>query len=67
MDDDDDDKLWMVQYRPASSYNSPFFTTNSGAPVWNNNSSMTVGPRGKIHLLFPKFYTITLNYTSPQL
>ncbi|KAL0686858.1 hypothetical protein Bca4012_086535 [Brassica carinata] len=34
------------KYRPASSYNSPFFTTNSGAPVWNNNSSMTVGPRG---------------------
>lgn len=36
-----------MQYRPSSSYNSPFFTTNSGAPVWNNNSSLTVGSRGK--------------------
>lgn len=36
----------MMQHRPSSAFNSPFFTTNSGAPVWNNNSSMTVGPRG---------------------
>ncbi|KAG6773750.1 hypothetical protein POTOM_021067 [Populus tomentosa] len=38
------------KYRPSSSYNSPFFTTNSGAPVWNNNSSLTVGSRGPILL-----------------
>ncbi|CDY52649.1 BnaAnng11640D [Brassica napus] len=42
--------IYVITYRPASSYNSPFFTTNSGAPVWNNNSSMTVGPRGPILL-----------------
>ncbi|XP_059590679.1 catalase isozyme 1 isoform X1 [Vitis vinifera] len=38
------------KYRPSSAYNSPFWTTNSGAPVWNNNSSLTVGPRGPILL-----------------
>lgn len=38
--------LSSMQHRPASAYNSPFFTTNSGAPVWNNNSSLTVGSRG---------------------
>ncbi|PPD86263.1 hypothetical protein GOBAR_DD16804 [Gossypium barbadense] len=30
---------------PSSAFNSPFWTTNSGAPVWNNNSSLTVGAR----------------------
>lgn len=35
-----------MQYRPSSAYSSQFFTTNSGAPVWNNNSSLTVGSRG---------------------
>lgn len=35
-----------MQYRPASAFNSPFWTTNSGAPVWNNNASLTVGSRG---------------------
>ncbi|CAL5388754.1 unnamed protein product [Camellia sinensis] len=34
------------KYRPSSAYNSPCFTTNFGAPVWNNNSSLTVGTRG---------------------
>ncbi|KAJ9146875.1 hypothetical protein P3X46_029091 [Hevea brasiliensis] len=38
------------KYRPSSAYNSPFFTTNSGAPVWNNNNSLTVGSRGPILL-----------------
>lgn len=38
------------KYRPSSAYNSPFWTTNSGAPVWNNNSSLTVGSRGPILL-----------------
>ncbi|KAM7521314.1 hypothetical protein LguiB_020276 [Lonicera macranthoides] len=38
------------KYRPSSAYNSPFWTTNSGAPIWNNNSSLTVGTRGPILL-----------------
>lgn len=38
------------KYRPSSAYNSPFWTTNSGAPVYNNNSSLTVGTRGPILL-----------------
>ncbi|XP_050226759.1 catalase-2 [Mercurialis annua] len=38
------------KFIPSSSYNSPFFTANSGAPVWNNNNSLTVGPRGPILL-----------------
>ncbi|GKV21914.1 hypothetical protein SLEP1_g31840 [Rubroshorea leprosula] len=36
--------------RPSSAHNSPFFTTNFGASVWNNNSSLTVGSRGPILL-----------------
>ncbi|CAN1322735.1 Catalase isozyme 1 [Linum perenne] len=36
------------KHRPSSAFNSPFWTTNSGAPVWNNNSSMTVGPRERV-------------------
>ncbi|CAN6461861.1 unnamed protein product [Victoria cruziana] len=38
------------KFRPSSAFNSPYFTTNSGAPVWNNNSSLTIGPRGPILL-----------------
>ncbi|KAK9270912.1 hypothetical protein L1049_026499 [Liquidambar formosana] len=34
--------------RPSSAYNSPFFTTNSGAPVWNDNSALTVGSRDPV-------------------
>lgn len=37
---------YLVQYRPSSAYNSPYFTTNAGAPVYNNDSSLTVGSRG---------------------
>lgn len=37
-----------MQYRPSSAANSPFMTTNSGAPVYNNNSSLTVGTRGTL-------------------
>ncbi|KAK4268151.1 hypothetical protein QN277_024841 [Acacia crassicarpa] len=33
-------------YRTSSAFNSPFWTTNSGASMWNNNSSLTVGSRG---------------------
>ncbi|XP_058098536.1 catalase isozyme 1-like [Magnolia sinica] len=38
------------KYRPSSSYNTSFCTTNSGLPVWNNNSALTVGTRGPILL-----------------
>nr|GEZ39480.1 catalase isozyme 1 [Tanacetum cinerariifolium] len=37
-------------YRPSSAYDSPLWTANSGAPVYNNNSSLTVGTRGPILL-----------------
>lgn len=37
-----------MQYRPSSAYNAPFWTTNSGAPVYNNDSSLTVGTRGMV-------------------
>jgi catalase len=36
--------------RPNSAYNSPYWTTNAGAPVYNNNNSLTVGVRGPILL-----------------
>lgn len=36
--------------RPSSAYNAPYWTTNAGAPVWNNNSSVTVGSRGPVLL-----------------
>ena len=35
------------QMRPSSHFDSPHWTTNSGAPVWNNNNSSTVGVRGE--------------------
>ncbi|GAB4833009.1 catalase [Ancistrocladus abbreviatus] len=38
------------KYRPSSSYNAPYWTTNAGAPVYDNNSSLTVGVRGPILL-----------------
>ncbi|CAK9869503.1 unnamed protein product [Sphagnum jensenii] len=38
------------KFRPSSAHNSNFWTTNSGAPVWNNNASLTVGERGPILL-----------------
>ncbi|KAG9443102.1 hypothetical protein H6P81_018956 [Aristolochia fimbriata] len=38
------------KYRPSSNYNTSFCTTNSGLPVWNNNSALTVGTRGPILL-----------------
>lgn len=39
-----------VVYRPSSAYDAPFWTTNQGAPVFNNDNSLTVGPRGPILL-----------------
>ncbi|KAM7513996.1 hypothetical protein LguiA_003579 [Lonicera macranthoides] len=38
------------KFRPSSSYNSPFWTTNTGVPVYNNESSLTVGTRGPVLL-----------------
>lgn len=38
------------RYRPSSAHDAPFWTTNQGAPVWNNNSSLTVGERGPVLL-----------------
>ncbi|GMH34282.1 hypothetical protein BSKO_02116 [Bryopsis sp. KO-2023] len=38
------------KYRPSSEHSGSHWTTNSGAPVWNNNSSLTVGQRGPILL-----------------
>lgn len=38
------------RHRPSSAHNSPYLTTNQGAPVWNNKSSLTVGPRGPVLL-----------------
>jgi len=48
-----------VQVRPSSAHDSPFFTTNSGAPVWNNNSSLTVGTRGPFLFLISWIQIIT--------
>lgn len=39
-----------AKFRPSSAHNTPYWTTNSGAPVWNNNNSLTVGARGPILL-----------------
>lgn len=38
------------KYRPSSAFNTPFWTTNAGAPVYNNDSALTVGSRGPILL-----------------
>jgi catalase len=37
-----------MQYMPSSHHDAPYWTTNSGMPVWNNNSSLTVGQRGTL-------------------
>ncbi|XP_022153174.1 catalase isozyme 2-like, partial [Momordica charantia] len=51
------------KYRPSSAYNTPFCTTNSGAPIWNNTAVMSVGERGPILLedyqLIEKIATFT--------
>ncbi|GMH44179.1 hypothetical protein BSKO_12113 [Bryopsis sp. KO-2023] len=35
---------------PSSNADSSFWTTNAGAPVFNNDESLTVGPRGPVVL-----------------
>ena len=44
------DVLGCVQFRPSSDNDTQHFTTNTGMPVWNNVSSMTVGQRGPVLL-----------------
>lgn len=39
-----------LQLRPDSANDSRHWTTNGGAPVWNNISSLTVGERGPVLL-----------------
>lgn len=39
-----------MKVRPSSEHNTSYWTANSGAPVCNNNSSLTVGQRGPILL-----------------
>ena len=38
------------KFRPSSSFDTKTTTTNAGAPVWNDNEALTVGPRGPILL-----------------
>nr|QFQ66295.1 catalase [Phanerochaete pseudomagnoliae]QFQ66361.1 catalase [Xylaria sp.] len=38
------------KFRPSTSLDTPFWTTNAGAPICNNNDSLTVGIRGPILL-----------------
>eukprot|EP00891_Asterochloris_glomerata_P000316 jgi/Astpho2/316/Aster-02200 len=38
------------KYRPSSAYDAPYWTTNTGMPIWNNNQSLTVGARGPVLL-----------------
>ncbi|WP_159020980.1 catalase, partial [Streptomyces sp. HNS054] len=38
------------KYRPSSSHDGPFTTTNAGGPVWNDDVALTVGTRGPILL-----------------
>ena len=44
------------KYVPSTSANPPHYTTNYGAPVWNNTSSLTLGNRGPI--LLEDYYLI---------
>ncbi|GJD10559.1 Catalase isozyme 1 [Galdieria sulphuraria] len=39
-----------TRYRPRETFDSPYLTTNNGAPVYNNQESLTVGPRGPVLL-----------------
>ena len=42
--------LVHMQFLPSSAHDSRHWTTNQGAPVWNNNSSLSVGERGPLLL-----------------
>ncbi|KAJ8634723.1 hypothetical protein MRB53_008990 [Persea americana] len=49
----------LMQYDFTSAYNSPFFTTNSGAPVWNN-LALTVESRDLTQRF--EFSSSTMNF-----
>lgn len=40
----------LTKYRPSHEADAPFWTTNTGAPVWDNDHSLTVGARGPVLL-----------------
>lgn len=40
----------LTKFRPAKPADSSFWTTNTGAPVWDNNHSLTAGARGPVLL-----------------
>ncbi len=40
----------LLQVVPSSHHDSPYWTTNNGAPVFNNNQSLTAGVRGPVLL-----------------
>lgn len=56
-----------LQQRPSSAHNTPFWTTNTGAPIYNNDSSLTVGSTGILDTqtligTFKCHHVITCNY-----
>lgn len=55
------------KYLPSSAHNSPFLTTNSGEPVWNDNSALTVGSRGPILLEDYQFVDKIANFTRERI
>ncbi|MBL2080929.1 catalase, partial [Klebsiella pneumoniae] len=55
------------KYRPSSAYDTPFHTTNAGAPVWNNDSALTVGSRGPILLEDYHFVEKIANFTRERI
>lgn len=40
----------LTKFRPSHEADAPFWTTNTGAPVWDNDHSLTVGARGPVLL-----------------
>mmetsp|Transcript_2711 Transcript_2711/g.8022 ORF Transcript_2711/g.8022 Transcript_2711/m.8022 type:complete len:493 (+) Transcript_2711:157-1635(+) len=38
------------KFRPSSAHDTPYWTTNTGVPVFNNNQSLTAGVRGPVLL-----------------
>ncbi|KAJ4824710.1 Carnitine O-acetyltransferase mitochondrial [Turnera subulata] len=55
------------KFRPSSAHNSPFMTTNAGGPVYNNDSTLTVGPRGPILLEDYHFVEKIANFTRERI
>ncbi|KAI4354623.1 hypothetical protein L6164_003472 [Bauhinia variegata] len=55
------------RHRPSSAHNSPFWTTNAGSPVYNNDSALTVGSRGPILLEDYHFVEKIANFTRERI